>query len=162
MERIEVFVALGMGVLHRHPRAELDMLPDRLSEGLVGGHANRIERGQVQLDEALPLGFGNLEMTMHSDQCVESAEFPGKAVGSAEGFGGKCRQMVDVVRSSFAEERLEQGILEHAGIECLLQPVQRIETTGVFEECWYSRSSLLSWSPPCCVTRNEREHTQSV
>src|SRR5258708_19778887 len=76
---IEVFVTLGMGVLHRHPRAKLDMLLDRLPEGLVIGHAHRIERGQVQLDEALPLGFVNLEMTMYGDQGVNSAAFPAKA-----------------------------------------------------------------------------------
>ncbi len=108
MQRIEVFVALGMGVLHRHPRAKLDMLPDRLPEWLVVGHAHHIERGQVQLDEALPLGFSNLEMTMFGDQGVKSSEFAGKAIGSAEGFGGKGSQMVDVVRLPCAEERLEQ------------------------------------------------------
>src|SRR5258708_3829964 len=145
---IEVFVTLGMGVLHRYPRAKLDMLPDRLPEGLVIGHAHRIERGQVQLDEALPLGFGNLERTMYGDQGVKSAEFAGKAIGSAEGFGGKGSQMVDVVRLSCAEERLEQRILEHASIEGLLQSVQRIKTTGVFEEGWHRRSSLVSLSPP--------------
>jgi hypothetical protein len=74
---------------------------------------------------------------MCSDQGVKSAEFAGKTIGSAEGFGGKGGQMVDVVRLSCAEERLEQRILEHAGIESLLQSVQRIETTGVFEKGWH-------------------------
>src|SRR5258708_38772133 len=115
-----------MGVLHRHPRAKLDMLPDRLPERLVIGHAHRIERGQVQLDEALPLGFVNLEMTMYGDQGVKSAEFAGKAIGSAKGFGGKGSQMVDGVRLSCTEERLAKRVLEHTSLESLLQSVQRI------------------------------------
>jgi hypothetical protein len=73
---IEVFVTLGMGVLHRHLRAKLDMLPDRLSERLI-------------------------------------------------------------IR-----------ICEYTGIESLLQSVQCIETTGVFEKGWHLQSSLMFWSPP--------------
>src|SRR5258708_12746487 len=131
---IAVFVTLGMGVLHRHQRANLDMLLDRLPEGLVNGHAHRSERGEVQLDEALPLGFVNLEMTMYGDQGVKSAEFAGKAIGSAKGFGGKGSQMVDVVRLSCTEERLAQKILEHTSIKTLLPSVQPINTPRWFQK----------------------------
>src|SRR5690242_16813381 len=120
VQRIEVFVALGMGVLHGHPRAELDMLPDCLPKGFVVGEVHCIERSHIQLDEALPLGFGNLEMTMESDQVVHAPQFSGKAVGSAKGFGGKGGEMVNMVGLSFAKERLEQGIFEYAGVEGLL------------------------------------------
>src|SRR5258708_32332205 len=127
---IEVFVTLGMGVTHRYPRATLDMLPDRLPEGLVIGHAHRIERGQVQLDEALPLGFGNLERTMCSDQGVKSAEFAGKTIGSAEGFGGKGGEMVAVGRVSWREEGPEQRSVKHRGIEDLPQNVSLVYATS--------------------------------
>jgi hypothetical protein len=106
VQRIEVFVAFRMRVLHRHARAKLDMLANRLPERLVVWHADRIEGSHVQLDKTLPLGFGNLEMTMDGDDMVK-AQFPAKVVGPSKGFGGKGGQMVNMLGLSCAEERLE-------------------------------------------------------
>jgi hypothetical protein len=134
-QRIEVFVALGMGILHRHLRTELDMFSDGFPKGLVVRQTRRIEGGEIQLDEALPLGFGNVEMPMDGDQMVNAAQFPGEAIRAAEGFSRKGRQMIDVVRLPCAEEWPQQRVLEHAGIEELLQPVECAQATSVFEKC---------------------------
>jgi hypothetical protein len=48
-QRIEVFVALGMGNLHRHSRTELDMFSDGFAKGLVVRQTCRIEGGEIQI-----------------------------------------------------------------------------------------------------------------
>jgi hypothetical protein len=42
-----------VGILHRHPGAELDVLAHRVAKRPVSGHVGRVERRHVKLDEAL-------------------------------------------------------------------------------------------------------------
>jgi hypothetical protein len=133
-QRIEVFVALCMGILHRHSRTERDVFSDGFPKGLVVRQARRIEGGEIQLDEALPLDFGNVEISLDLDQMVNAAQFPGEAIRAAEGFSREGRHMVYMARLSCAEERLEQLVPEYTSIEDLLESVERAQTTSVFKE----------------------------
>jgi hypothetical protein len=49
VQRIEVFVALGMRILHRHLRTELDVFSDGFPKGLVVRQTRRIESGEIQI-----------------------------------------------------------------------------------------------------------------
>ena len=53
------------------------------------------------------------------------AELSSEAVGAAEGLGGEGGQVIDVFRLACPEERLEEGILEDAAVERVLEAVQR-------------------------------------
>src|SRR5262245_3300181 len=67
-EGVEVVVGSGMRVLEGDAAAEVDVLVDRFAEGLVGGHARRVERRHVELDEALPLLLADLQAPVHGDE----------------------------------------------------------------------------------------------
>ena len=49
MQRIEVFVALGMRIVHHHLRTELDVFSDGFPTGLVVRQIRRIEGGEIQI-----------------------------------------------------------------------------------------------------------------
>jgi len=54
-ERVQLVVGGRVGVLHRDPGAELDVLADGGAERLVVGQSRLVQRRQVELDEALAL-----------------------------------------------------------------------------------------------------------
>jgi hypothetical protein len=54
-QRIEVFVALGMRILHRQLRTELDVFSDGFTKGLVVRQTLYIEGGEIQI-QTLILG----------------------------------------------------------------------------------------------------------
>jgi hypothetical protein len=56
------------------------MLTDRLTKGLVLGHAGFVQGRYVELDEAGPLLFPDSEAAVRRDQVYE-AELPAEAVG---------------------------------------------------------------------------------
>ena len=70
---------------------------------------------------------------MHVDEMCE-AELSGEAVGPAEGLGGEGREVIDVCRLARPEERLEEGILEDAAVESVLEAVQRHLAPSEFVE----------------------------
>jgi hypothetical protein len=56
---VQLVVSVCVRVLHRHSGAELDVFEHCHPEGGVGGHACCVEGLLVELDEALPLFFGD-------------------------------------------------------------------------------------------------------
>ena len=44
-------------------------------------------------------------------------KLPGESIWTAEGFGSKGSEVIDVLGLSSPEERLKQGIFEHAGVK---------------------------------------------
>jgi hypothetical protein len=55
---VQLVVVFGVGVLHRHPGAELDVLSDGLAKRRVTRHVCRVERLHVEIDEPLALLLG--------------------------------------------------------------------------------------------------------
>jgi hypothetical protein len=51
---VQLLLGLGVGVLQRDPRAELDVRADSFTECGIRRHARLVERGQIELNEALP------------------------------------------------------------------------------------------------------------
>jgi hypothetical protein len=121
---MKLVVSFRMGVLHRDLRAEFNMGSDGRTELFVGGKFRRVERSHVQLDKPLPLLLGDPKASVHVDEMCE-AELSREAVGPAERLGGEGRQVIDVFRLASPEERLEEGILEDAAVERVLEAVQR-------------------------------------
>jgi hypothetical protein len=78
---VQLVLGGGVRVLHRDLRPELEVGAHGVAERLVVGHANGIQRGQVELDEPLPLLLSDLQVPVDVDQ-VPEAEFtvPGLAV----------------------------------------------------------------------------------
>jgi hypothetical protein len=81
------WVQIGVGrrvrVLHRHAGAEFDMLADSLAKRFVARHAGRVQCRRVELDEARPPIFSNMEAAVHGDQMGEP-EFPAEPVRPAK------------------------------------------------------------------------------
>jgi hypothetical protein len=130
---MKLVVGLRMGVLHRDLRAEFDVGSDGRTELFVGGKVRRVERSHVELDEPLPLLLGDPKVSVHVDEMCK-AELSGEAVGPAEGLGGEGCEVIDVFRLARPEEGLEEGILEHAAVERVLEAVQRRLAPNEFVE----------------------------
>jgi hypothetical protein len=97
-------------VLHGHLRAELDVFPKRLSEGRVAWQFRCVSSGHVQVDESLPLLFGDLQMAMNCNNAVEAAQLSGVSILTAEDFNFERSQMIDVVRLSLSKQGLKQWV----------------------------------------------------
>src|SRR5215211_1516573 len=54
-ELVQLVVAVGVRVLHRHPGAELDVLAHGLAKLRLGGHLGCVPARQVELDAPLAL-----------------------------------------------------------------------------------------------------------
>ena len=118
-QRVQVGIRSCVGVLHGYPGAELDVLFDSLPEWPVVGHAGRIERIEVEVDEPPALLLCDRQAPMHVDQ-VSEAELFGEAVGTAERFGREPGEVFHVLGLALSEERSEERIGEHLGIEDVL------------------------------------------
>jgi len=138
-QRMQLIVGLGVGVLHRHVRPELHVRAQRLAERGVIGQPGRVGGGQVQLDEPLPLLLGDLQAAVHVDEMGE-AQLPGEVVGAPERFGLERGQVVDVIRLARAEQRLQQGIGEHAAIEDVDEAVQAVVAARVLVDRFHNYS----------------------
>jgi hypothetical protein len=97
-------------VLHRHFRAELDVFPKRLSEARVAWQFRCVSSGHVQVDESLPLLFGDLQIPMNCNNAVETAQLSGVSIRTAEGLNFECSQMIDVVRLSLSKQGSKQWV----------------------------------------------------
>ena len=117
---MKLVLGLGMGVLHRDPRAKIYVRSDRLTELFIAGKARRVERHHVKLDEPRSLLLGDPKAPVNFDEVCE-AELSGEAVGSTEGFSGEGGQVIDMLRLPGTEEWLEQRILEDAAVEAVLE-----------------------------------------
>ena len=84
------------------------MRADGLTELMIVGQADGVERRQVQLDEAPPLLLGDVEATMHVDQ-VREPELAAEASRSAERFRGEGGQVIDVLGLSVANSGCNNG-----------------------------------------------------
>ena len=62
------------------------------------------------------------------------AQLAGEAVRAAERLGRERREVVDVLGLPRAEQGLEQRVGQHAVVEGLLQPVQRLLPARVLEQ----------------------------
>jgi hypothetical protein len=69
---MKVSLDLGVGVLLRNPRAELEVGAHRLAESLVVGQAGLVECLHVERDEPLPLLVGDLQVAVRLDQVIEA------------------------------------------------------------------------------------------
>jgi hypothetical protein len=74
-------------------------------------------------------------------------EFTGEAVGTAEGLAGERGQMVDVQGIARTEEGLEQWISEDAGVEDVLQVVQRLVAARMLVEGGHTRTLPMRKGP---------------
>jgi hypothetical protein len=92
-EGMQLVLGGGVGVLHGDLRAELNVRAYGVAERLVVGHADRVQRRQVKLDEPLALLFGDLQVAVDFDQ-VPEAKLAGEAVRPSEGLCGEPRQVV--------------------------------------------------------------------
>jgi hypothetical protein len=72
MQRVELVVALGVRVLHRHLRAKLDVLADGLAKRGIGRHLRRVERDHVELDEPLALLLGDPQSAVYGYEVGEA------------------------------------------------------------------------------------------
>jgi hypothetical protein len=80
---MQLVVAVGVGVLHRHVRPEHDMFTNGVTKLWIGGHLGRVEGLQVPLDEPLALFLGDLQIAMYRNE-VGEPEISGEAVRAAE------------------------------------------------------------------------------
>jgi hypothetical protein len=103
------------------------------SEVAIGWHADVVHRRQVELDEPLPLRLSDLETAVHGDQ-VGKAELACERVRAAERLGGEHRQMVDMLRLPCPEQRLQQRVAQHAGVEHVLEAMDRLDPTSELEQ----------------------------
>jgi hypothetical protein len=69
-------------------------------------------------------------MSVDRDQ-VREAQLTREAVRAAEGLGRKRRQVIDVLRLTFAEERFEQRIGKHSAVEDILEAMNRLLATSM-------------------------------
>jgi hypothetical protein len=131
-------------VLHRDLSSELDVFADRFPEFLVSRHACGVKGSHVQLDESLPLLFADLEVPVDSDQMFEATQLARESIRSAERLGCERSEMVDVVRLSFSEQRLEERVGKHRAIEDFLEVVERGLATGELEQRRHAQPSRRS------------------
>ena len=78
---------------------------------------------------------------------VPEAELAGEAVRATERLRGEPRQVVHVAGLAGAEQRLQERVGEHAGVELVLEPVQARGAAGMLEQrllwhMWQSRRTL--------------------
>ena len=130
---MKLVVGFRMGVLHRGLEPNSIVGSDGRTELVVGGKVRCVERSHVELDEPLPLLLGDPKVSVDVDEMCE-AELSGEAVGAAEGLGGEGGEVVDVFRLACPEERPEEGILEDAAVEGVLEAVQRRLAANEFVE----------------------------
>src|SRR5215211_1878701 len=69
---VQLVVAVGMRVLHRHLGAELDVLANGLAKFRVGCHLSRVERRHVELDEPLALLLCDPQPAVHGNEMGEA------------------------------------------------------------------------------------------
>ena len=132
-QRVQLGVGLGVRVLQRDARAELDVLADRVAERRIVRQPGGVERRHVELDEPRPLLLGDPEAAVDGDQ-VREPQLAREPVGPAERLGGERGQVVDVLRPARPEQRLQQRVAQHAGVEDVLEPVERRLAAGVLEQ----------------------------
>ena len=89
---MQLVVAVGAGVLHGDPRAKLDVLAHCFTESEVVGYLRLVQRGGVEVDEALALLLRDLQAAVDLDQVLEP-ELAREAVGPAERFDRERRQV---------------------------------------------------------------------
>src|SRR5271170_1287178 len=130
---VKLGVVGRMGVLHRDTRAELNVFAHGRAERLIVRHAGGVDGRHIQLDEALTLLPGDLQATMDVNR-VFKAQLAGEAVGATERLGGEHRQVINVLRLTIAEQRLEQGVAEHTVVEDLLELVESLLAASVLEQ----------------------------
>ena len=70
------------------------------------------------------------------------SKLPAKSVRATEGFRCKCSQVIDMLRLTRPEKRLQQRILEDTAIERVFKSVQCLFTTSDFIERWHDRSVM--------------------
>src|SRR5215472_18151782 len=114
------WVQLGVGrrvrVLHRHAGAEFDMLADSLAKRFVARHAGLIQGRHVELDEACPLLFSNMEAAVYGDQMGEP-ELPAEPVRPAKRLRRKRCKMINMLGLTVPKQRFQQRVCEDARIE---------------------------------------------
>jgi hypothetical protein len=113
---VQLIIGLGVTVLHRHLRPELDMRAHRRTKWRVGRKPGCIRCGHVQLHEPVPLRLGDLQAAVHLDQ-VGEAQLAGEVIRPSERFGLERGQMVHMFRPSRAEQRPQHRIGQHAAVE---------------------------------------------
>jgi hypothetical protein len=129
---VKLVVGGGVRVLGGDMGSELDVFHDGVSEAIVGGHVGIVERRPVKIHEALSLFLGDAEMSVNVDQILET-DFLAEVVGSTEGFCGECREVVDVLGLACTKEGLKQRVSQDTHVEGVLETVDRLNPTCVFE-----------------------------
>ena len=69
------------------------------------------------------------------------AEFAGESVGSAERFRREPRQVVDVMRTPFGEQRFQDRVRENLRVEQLLEAVKRLVSARMLVQASHVPSS---------------------
>jgi hypothetical protein len=144
---MELLVVLSVRVLHRHERSELDVVADGVAEGSIIGHTRVVQRGQVELNETLPLLLGDGQPPVYLDQMGE-AEFAAKAIRAAERLSSERGQVVDVLGPPRSEQRLEDGIGKNARVEDVFEAMKRLHASGMLKERGHKRKGSDRWALP--------------
>jgi hypothetical protein len=131
---MELGVVRGVRVLHRDLRAELHVRTDRGSEVRIRRHIDGVERGEIEIDESLALRFRDLQAPMDLNQVFEPADVATEPIGSSERLRRERGQMIDVLRLTRAEQRLQERIRQHRRIERGLQTVDAFVASCKFEQ----------------------------
>lgn len=144
-QRVEIVVGAGVRVLHRDVRPELHVGAQRLPERRVAGKLSSVGGGQVQRDEPLSLLLGDLQTAVHLDQVRETTHRAGELVRPAERLTVEGGQLVDVLGPAGSEQRLEERVGEHAGVEGVDESAQPRLAAGVLVQALHQM--LLQLSP---------------
>jgi hypothetical protein len=116
---VQLGFRLGVGVLLRDVRAELDVLPHRFPKALVGGEPRFIQRLQVGSDKSLALLVGDVHVAVFVDQVPES-ELTAEPVRPPERLSRKPGQMVHVSRPARGKDVFEDWVCKRLRVEDLL------------------------------------------
>lgn len=100
------------------------MRTQRFAERRVGGQPGFVRGSQVQLHEPLALLLSDLQPTVHIDQVSEATHLPGEVIRATKGLRIERGELINVLRPSRPEQRLEHRIGENAAVEDVDEMVQ--------------------------------------
>jgi hypothetical protein len=157
---MELILGFRVGVLHRDPRAELNVLQNGRAELVVIRKVRRFKGSHVELDESLPLFLSYVKASVDIDQ-MHKPKAACEVIRTTEGLDSESSEVIDVFGLAGPEERMQQGILEHAAVESVLEAVQRLLATRKLVKRWHStilRSQSRSVQSMATCTSLSRRH----
>jgi hypothetical protein len=146
---MKLVLGFRVGVLHRDLRAELNMLQNGRAELVVIRKVRRFKSSHVELDESLPLFLGYVKASVDIDQ-MHKPKPACEVIRTTEGLDSESGEVIDVFGLAGPEERMQQWILEHAAVENVLEPVQRLLATRKLVKRWH-----------CAILRSRSRPVQS-